>query len=464
MRILFATAELSPLARVGGLAEASAGLTRELRTLDVDVNVVVPDYGGIALHDEHRFPLDVPPWVGPVHARHGVAEDFGRVTLIDAPGIARPHPYLDPATGEGWPDNDARFFAFSAGVASLVRSERPDVLHCNDWHTGAVLGMLPERPPTVFTIHTLGYQGTTGPGWAARLPCATEAYAWYGGVSPLAGALRLADLVIAVSPTYAREILTEAAGMGMNEILGARGDRLVGIRNGIDTRTWNPATDRHLAAVYEPGQLAGKQSCRHALATELGWDPQGDPIIGVVTRLAEQKGVDLVLDIAPLLDALPGQLVILGSGDRHLAARARAAAEARPDRVAFHEGYDEAFGHRIFAGADLFVMPSRFEPCGLAQMQAMAYGTIPVVTDVGGLHDTVIDDDRRRGSGTGFVSSTVDTMGIIDALHRAVRVLRQPARRKAMQRRGMSADWSWAVPAAEHLAHYRRLAGSRDDG
>jgi starch synthase len=165
MRVLFATAELSPLARVGGLAEASAGLARALRDLGVDVNVVLPDYGGVELTDEHSFAVDVPAWVGPARGRHGVAEGFGRVTLLDVPDMARPHPYLDPATGEGWADNDARFFRFSAAVAALAHAERPDVLHCNDWHTAAALGLVAERPPTVFTIHTLGYQGVAARRW-----------------------------------------------------------------------------------------------------------------------------------------------------------------------------------------------------------------------------------------------------------------------------------------------------------
>jgi starch synthase len=459
MRVLFATAELTPLARVGGLAEASAGLTRALRDLDVDVNVVLPDYGSVELQDEHRFDLRVPSWVGHAHARHGVAPGFGRVTLLEVPGIRRPHPYLDPTTGDGWPDNDARFFKFSAAVAALAQQERPDLLHLNDWHTAPVLGLLGQRPPTVFTIHTLGYQGTTGARWLDIFMYHRDAFAWYGNTNPLAGGLRLADLVVAVSPNYAREILTPEAGMGMNEVLAARGERLVGIRNGIDTSVWDPSTDRALSTTYDAKDPSGKQSCRVTLAAELGWLPDADPIIGMVTRLADQKGVDLALDLVPYLEHLPARLVVLGAGDKALAARAAAAASASPERVAFREGYDDALGHRIFSGSDLFLMPSRFEPCGLAQMQAMAYGSLPVVTDVGGLHDTVRDDDFARGEGTGFVSRTVDTTGLVDALHRAVRALRQPSRRKAIQRRAMTTDWSWTTPAQEHLRHYEALLG-----
>jgi starch synthase len=457
MRVLFATAELSPLARVGGLAEASAGLARALRELDVSVDVVLPDYGDVELTDEYRFDLDVPDWAGPASARHGEAEGFGRVTLLAVPGMARPHPYLDPATGDGWPDNDARFFRYSAAIAALTRRESPDLLHCNDWHTAAAFGLLEQPPPTVFTIHTLGYQGMAGPQWRDVFVRRADAYTWYDGTNPLAGAIRLADLVVAVSPNYAREIVSPENGMGMHELLAARGDRLVGIRNGIDTATWNPATDPHIATTFDAKDPRGKQSCRVTLAGDVGWPPDADPIIGMVTRLADQKGVDLALALTEYLDTMPARLVILGAGDRRLATEVRAAAERSPDRVVFREGYDDGFGHRIFAGSDLFLMPSRFEPCGLAQMQAMAYGTIPVVTDVGGLHDTVQDDDVQRGLGTGFVSRTVDTTGVLDALHRAVRALRQPSRRKAVQRRGMAADWSWTVPAQLQVAHYRAL-------
>jgi starch synthase len=313
----------------------------------------------------------------------------------------------------------------------------------------------------VFTIHTLGYQGFAARHWLDQLPHHRDAFEWYDGVNPLAGALRLADLVVAVSPNYAREILSPENGMGMHDVLRARGDRLVGIRNGIDTSVWDPATDPHVATTYSASDPVGKQSCRVSLAAEVGWPPDADPIIGMVTRLADQKGVDLALALVPYLETLPARLVILGAGDRRLAAIASDAAARLPDRVVFREGYDDAFGHRIFAGSDLFLMPSRFEPCGLAQMQAMAYGTFPVVTDVGGLHDTVSDDDFQRGNGTGFMSGTVDTTGLVDALHRAVRALRQPSRRKAIQRRAMAHDWSWTVPAEEHLQHYRALLEAR---
>lgn len=458
MRVLFATAEFTPLARVGGLAEAAAGLVDALRVAGVEVDVVVPDYSTTPLRGETRTSLRVPGWVGPAVARRGRATGAGDVTLVDVPGIARPHPYVD-SDGTGWKDNDRRFFGFSAAVAALVAETGPDILHLNDWHTGFTSGLLEAPPPTVLTIHNLGYQGIADPGWLDLVPRHHRAFEWYGGLNPLAGAIRLADRIVAVSPNYAREITTPAGGMGLHDVLSARVDRLIGIRNGINTAVWDPAHDPALAGAYSVDDLEGKLVCRSALIDELGWEGTPEPLVGMVTRLVDQKGVDLALATLPYAATLPMRLVVLGSGERSLTARAQAAAARYPGRFHFTSGYNADFGHRIFAGSDLFAMPSRFEPCGLAQMQAMAYGTIPVVTDVGGLHDTVIDADHDRKNGTGFISSTVDVAGIVDTLHRAVRARRHPARRAAIQRRGMSHDWSWARPAQRHIELYRAIAG-----
>ena len=268
MRILFATAELSPVARVGGLAEASAGLVRALRARGVEVDVVLPDYGGFPLEDETITELPLEAWAGgPARLRRGVAAGFGEVALVDAPGLARPHPYLEPDTGMGWADNDRRFFVFAHALAVHCARTRPDLVHLNDWHTAPFLGMCPDRPPVVFTIHTIGYQGVTDASWLAHLSVDAEAFEWYGGVNPLAAAIRLADLVIAVSPTYAREIVTPQSGMGLHELLAARSDRLVGIRNGIDTAVWDPASDPFVATTYTARDPAGKVACRRALAT-----------------------------------------------------------------------------------------------------------------------------------------------------------------------------------------------------
>jgi len=457
MRVLFATAELAPVARVGGLAAAAAGLVKELRRSGVDVDVVLPDYAGLTLADERVEELDVPEWAGPAFARSGLLAGVGAITLVDSWGIRRSHPYLQP-DGAGWPDNDRRFYGFSAAVAALVRRRRPDVLHLNDWHTCTALAHLERLPPTVLTIHTLGYQGWSNAGWLPGFPYHRAAYSFLDGCNPLGGGIRLADRVIAVSPTYAAEALTVDGGFGLHDLLAAKGAHFLGILNGIDTDEWDPAGDPHIATPYGPGDLTGKDAARAALLAELGLPAGTEPLAVMVTRLVEQKGVDLALPVVPFLAAMPARLAVLGSGERPLVEALHGAVAAAPDRVAFREGYDEGLAHRLFAGADLFLMPSRFEPCGLAQMQAMRYGTLPVVTDVGGLHDTVADVDERPAEGTGIVAADVTALGVLDAVHRAVRAHRQPARRRAMQRRGMAIDWSWRGPAAQHVDLYREVA------
>ena len=455
MRILFASAEFAPLARVGGLAEASAGLVRALRADEHDVEVVLPDYFSTPLDNEESVELAVPRWAGPARARRGLAAGVGDVTLVDIPGIARPNPYVDD-DGNGWPDNSDRFLAFSAAVAALADLRPPDVLHCNDWHTAAALGFVEDALPTVLTIHTLGYQGWTSGGWLERIPNHTEVFEAHGGTNPMAGGIQLADVVIAVSPTYAAEIRRPETGFGLHQQLDDLGDRLVGIRNGIDTSLWNPSTDPHIAKRFGPTSIEAKEACRADLLTTIGWEGNGSPVVGIVARLVEQKGIDLALEAARFATHMPFRLVILGSGDRWLSDYARDTASRYPDLVWFYDGYDVGLGHKIFAGSDMMLMPSRFEPCGLSQMQAMEYGTIPIVTAVGGLVDTVIDADVDGTAGTGFVSLSVDGGGVVDALHRGVRAWRHPRRRRAIQKRGMTIDWSWSGPAGQHVEIYER--------
>jgi starch synthase len=387
-----------------------------------------------------------------------VHADIGPVTLVDLPGIARPHPYV-AADGSGWPDNDHRFFAFSAAVAALTELRRPDVLHLNDWHAAATLAFVAEPPPTVLTIHTLGYQGRTGRGWLDVFTHRREAYLLEGDCNPMAGAIRSADLVVAVSPRYAWEITTPLGGFGLHQLLEARRDRLVGILNGIDTEVWNPATDPLLPVPYDASDLGGKAASRAALIERLGLATPKGPVIGVISRLVHQKGIDLVLPAVPFLGGLDAVMVVLGDGDATVAHWLTDTAHAHPARLVFHRGYDEELAHLITAGADLFLMPSRFEPCGLAQMQALAYGTLPIVTDVGGLHDTVADIDARPSSGTGVVMPWASTEAVVDGVHRAARAWANARRRAAMQRRGMAADWSWKLPAATQIDWYRRLVG-----
>lgn len=460
MKILFATAELAPFVKVGGLADASAGLVKALRATGVEVDVALPDYGELALDTESMLPLAVPDWVGRAKARRGSLDGFNSVILVETPDSRRRHPYLD-ADGAGWPDNDHRFFSFSAAVASLVAETSPDVLHLNDWHTGLALGFLAEPPPSLLAIHNLAYQGTTHGRWLDSIPVHSEAYEWYGGTNPLTGAIALADRVVTVSPTFAKEALLVETGFGLHEALAAKGDRFTGILNGIDTEVWDPSTDPHLPSRYGPETVTRKRRLGRLLAGEVGLDPGPGPIIGMVTRLTGQKGVDLALAAVPVLADIGARMVMLGSGDRGLADQAKSLAGESGGGFVFRSGYDEGLAHRIFAGSDLYLMPSRFEPGGLTQMQAMRYGTIPVVTGVGGLRDTVIDADAHPEVGNGFVASAPTVGAVGKALERAVSAWRSTRRRGALRQRGMAQDWSWRGPADRYVALYEELKSAR---
>ena len=457
MHILFATAEFQPLVSAGGLGEAAAGLVAGLRRAGHHVEVALPDYSGWPLIDEERFELAVPSWAGPAVARRGRHPEAGAITLIHVPGIERPNPYVDEH-GEGWADNDRRFAAFSASVAAIAEGSSVDIVHLNDWHTGLVPAFLGSPIPTVLTIHNLAHQGWADIGWLHELPCRRDVYGWEGSLNMLAGAIRAVDAVVAVSPTYASEIVTPEGGMGLHELLAERGESLLGIRNGIDARSWAPGMDEYLPSTFSAGDLEGKDKARRQLREHAGWEDDRKPVMAMITRLVEQKGVDLAFESTRFLPAMKARLMILGSGERHLSEWARAVADRDPEHVWFQDGYDVPLSHLMFAGSDLLLMPSRFEPCGLAQMQAMAYGTIPIVTNVGGLADTVVDaDGGARANGTGFVSTTVDAAGVVDAMHRSVNGWRSAPRRKALMRRGMQIDWSWDGPTEQFVGLYRRL-------
>ncbi len=405
LHILFATAELRPLVSAGGLGEAASGLVAALRSAGIDVTVALPDYFGWELDVSSDAELQVPAWAAPATVRIGDHGAAGRLALINVPGIERPDPYVDE-NGHGWSDNTDRFAAFSAAVGSLADTGDYDLVHLNDWHTAMVPAFMPPQIPSMLTIHNLGHQGLGHSGWLARLPTRRGSYAWGDGMNALAGAIQSVDRVSTVSPHYASEIVTEHGGMGLHHRFIERGTDLIGIRNGIDTRVWDPAIDE-FTVNYSFDDLEGKQQARSQLLARAGWDDSNEPVIVLITRLVEQKGVDLAFEAARFLGGMKARMMVLGSGDRRLGDWARWLQGQDPERFWFFDGYNVALSHEMFAGGDLLLMPSRFEPCGLAQMQAMAYGTIPVVTAVGGLVDTVIDADRSA-QGNGFVTTTSD--------------------------------------------------------
>ena len=385
--------------------------------------------------------------------------------------------------GDYW-DNCERFVFFCrAALEGMARLDagrpgvrwQPQVIHANDWQTGLLpvyLRTLYRDHPmlgslaSVFTIHNLAYQGVfwhydmpmTGLGWDLFTPAGIE---FYGKLNFMKGGLIFSDLLTTVSRTYAREIRTPAFGCGLEGVLEDRSQNLHGVVNGIDYEAWNPQKDPAIAHPYSAEDPEPKAVCRETLRRELGLEDGAGPIIGIITRLAEQKGMDLVLEALPGILEEDAQLVVLSSGDARLEEVFRAAAAAHPGRVAVRIGYDDELSRRIFAGSDAFLMPSRYEPCGLGQLIALRYGSAPIVRRTGGLADTVTEFDPSRRSGTGFVFDAFTPDALLAAVRRAAATFRQPALWKALVRNAMAEDFSWDASAREYVTLYRKALRAR---
>ena len=422
---------------------------------------------------------------------HGFGFFEGQMGTSDLPEEARPRIIFADNTilyGQpqvyGAPNDHERFFFFCRAALQWCTETgwKPDIVHCHDWHTAIAIHWLRytfgwdrfwDGSATVFTIHNLAYQGTFGGDYLLGLADLNGTqmlpieYARFGGAAnPMARGIVESDMVNTVSPTYHDEIRTPESGEGLDTILRERGDAFVGILNGIDVAVWNPATDPEIAARYDTRTRADKVVDKAALqrATGLAIEPRS-PVIGIVSRLVEQKGFDLVAQIIERIVDAGAQMVVLGTGDPAIEAAFRTAAAARPDRVAVHFGFDAYQASRIYAGSDMFLMPSRFEPCGLGQMIAMRYGTIPIVRKTGGLADTVHDDDPPAELGTGFVFESYDPEACFTAIARALDAYRNPAIWDALIARAMAQDFSWASSARQYGAMYARAhAGHHNRG
>jgi starch synthase len=471
-KILFVVAEAFPLMKTGGLGDVAGSLPAALRTLGADIRILMPAYNGIATALDGIGPgLELGEVLPGVHARLLEAELPGSgvpLLLIDCPALyARSgSPYQQP-DGNDWPDNHLRFGLLSRAAALLgtaggLAGWQPDLIHANDWHGGLVplyVRMSPSlRPKTVVTVHNIAYQGLFAPQIAESLGLAGSPYAsnseFWGKFSFLKTGVALADCVSTVSPTYAREITTAGGGAGLEGVLAARGDRIVGIANGIDDAIWDPARDSNIAQRFTVEQLELRKANTAALRQAFGL--RGNrPIASVVSRLVEQKGIDVVLAAIPAILEAGLDLVVLGTGDAHLETALTSAAAGYSDRIAVHIGYDEALSHRIIAGTDLLLMPSRFEPCGLTQLYAQRYGALPVVHRVGGLADTVRDDVD------GFTFRELSPHELTVALARALRVFRDPVSWRHLQIQAMTKDAGWNVCARHYYDLYRELLGDR---
>lgn len=479
-KILFVTSEAYPLMKTGGLGDVCGGLPQALAALGEDVRLLMPGYhDALARAGTLKTVAEIvlPSLSAPVRLLETRLPGTRIKTwLIDfPPAYDRPgNPYLNNL-GLDWPDNAERF-ALLARVAVHISQGigrlrwKPDIVHCHDWQAGLVPALLSQetvRPATVFTIHNLGYQGLFPPETfsALGLPASLWSLAgleFHGQMSFIKGGIAFADRVTTVSPTYAREIQTLEFGHGLDGLLRHRAAVLRGILNGIDTKIWNPQRDEMIAVRYGTQRLAtGKAGNKAALQTEFGLAPEsGTPLLGMVSRLVHQKGIDLLLEALPVLLEKPLQCVVLGTGDATYEQALQELALRYPKQLAVVVGYDEALAHRIIAGADLFLMPSRFEPCGLTQFYSLRYGTVPVARRIGGLNDSVIDVNEATlvdESATGVLFESANSAALAHAINRALDLYRQRRTWQALRRGGMRQDFSWRRRAGEYKLLYDEL-------
>ena len=485
MRVLFASSEVFPLIKTGGLADVSGALPAALAEAGADVRILLPGYPQAMEAAGARREVGLlgdPLGIG-AEARlmSGKLPDSGvPVWLIDCPALFERDggPYQD-TLGRDWPDNALRFGLLSRVAAQLCTDGspakwRPQILHCNDWQTGLAPAYLHAwellgRPATVFTIHNIAYQGQFPPETVSRLGFPPEMYAmegleYYDSLSFLKGGLYYSDRLTTVSPRYAKEIQTPAFGCGIEGLLAKRSAELTGILNGADYGIWNPATDAYLAHPFKPGDPAGKADNKAALQQELGLaqSPQA-PLMVIVSRLNDHKGMDLVLAVLPTILAMGAQVALVGTGDHHLEDGFRAAAAAHPTQVAARIGYSEQLAHRMMAGGDILLMPSRFEPCGLTQFYAFRYGTVPVAHATGGLADTLVDtgyDTLMTGTANGFVFEHCNAGAFQWAVERAVALHAKPDQWRKIVKACVAQDFSWGRSATRYLDLYKSLVGN----
>lgn len=471
MRIVSLASEAAPWVKTGGLGDVAGALPAALAGRGHEVHVVVPLY---AVVDKHKHglrpagfqveafvggrPQRLEVWKAPVS--NGVNAWFLAHEVFERDGIYGPR-------GGDYDDNHERFALWTRGALALSQRvcASPDVLHLHDWQSALAAVDLRATTPRfsgfestrlVFTIHNLAYMGTCDRAALADIDLPDELFAkngleFWGRAALLKGGLVWADAITTVSPRYAQEIRTPAFGAGLDGLLRSRAEDLHGILNGIDVVGWDPRTDEALAARYGVDDFEGKRDCKRALQREFKLDEDaGSPVFGVVSRLAWQKGIDLVVELSDSLVHNGAQLVFLGSGEPGLEARLDEVASRHPKRVARRIGFDDALARRIIAGADAMLMPSRYEPCGLTQMYAMRYGTVPVVRAVGGLDDTVEELDSARDTGTGFKFGAATASAFWAAMQRVLGAWRRPDDWRALARRGMRRDFSWDLSAAAY--------------
>jgi starch synthase len=467
MRILMVASEAAPFAKTGGLAEVMGSLPRALAGLGHDVDVVMPRYRGVGGDPVGgvRVALGAQVSDAAIFATvvHGV-----RTLFVDHPAYFD-RDYLYGTGGHDYPDNPERFAFLCQAAVNLASAKSPgyDVVHAHDWQAG-LMPLLQARAkslPVVFTIHNLAYQGIFDTSWLPRLGLGwdlmrTEVMEYWGRISYLKAGIVFSRVITTVSPTYAKEIQTPELGFGFDGILRSRAADLVGILNGIDYDQWDPARDPSLPEPYSVANLDGKQAAKRKVLDvfhlPLTDETLARPLVGMISRLVDQKGFDLLAAIADELPRLDATFVLLGSGERRYEDLWLALAARYPDRIGARIGFDDSLAHLIEGGADLFLMPSRFEPCGLNQMYSLRYGTVPVVHATGGLKDTVRNFDPMTGSGTGFMFDDHTPQALLGTLRWALGVFDDRQTWRRVQQAGMKGDFSWDGSARRYVEVYRR--------
>ncbi|MEO8501486.1 MAG: glycogen synthase GlgA [Vicinamibacteria bacterium] len=478
MRIVFASSEMAPWAKTGGLADVAAALPKALAERGHEVICFLPRYGTI--------PFPPGRFIGSVHVpvdslqrsagfyERELAPNL-RVIFVEHPPFFDRNGIYGDSNGD-FGDNEFRFAFFCRAVLEFCRSRgyRPDVFHAHDWQTGLLPVYLKafyvddptlHHVPTVFTIHNLAYQGvysaaTLGPLGLPDSLVTEDALEWNGNICYMKGGLLFSEVVTTVSPTYAREIQTPGFGVGLDRVVRSRAADLVGILNGVDYEEWDPRHDPHIAAPYDETDHTGKATCKRAVLQEFGLDTDPDvPLVGIISRLVHQKGFDLVAEAREDFLGRPVRMVVLGTGDPDVEEGLREFVRRDPRRFGVRFQYDAGLAHRIEAGCDMILMPSRFEPCGLTQMYSMRYGTIPIVRATGGLADTVEPFNLRLKTGTGFVFEQADGTGLVWALDQALAAYAKPGPWTVLMQNAMRRDFSWGLSAERYEAVYS-LAGS----
>ena len=481
MRILFVTSEAYPLIKTGGLADVSGSLPAALCSLGTDIRILIPGYSQVLEKLPDAKPvatINDMPLIGSVTLLMAeMPETQVPVYIIQCPSLYQRHggPYID-AGGRDWEDNPLRFGILSR-VAALIGSDasplqdwQPDIVHCNDWQSGLAPAYLHfmqgSRAKSMLSLHNLAFQGCYPADWVERLWLPPESYHMYGleyhhQLSFRKAGIYYADTITTVSPTYAQEIQTSQYGFGMEGLLASRSHEIHGILNGIETQEWNPATDPYLVNTYDTDHLDDKALVKQALQAQLGLteNPQA-PLLGVVSRLTYQKGLDMLLWIAEPLLQRGYQIALLGGGEHTLEQGFTALARRHPQQVSVTIGYNEPLSHQIMAGVDMFIMPSRFEPCGLNQMYGLRYGTPPIVTPTGGLADSVTDtnlETLENGTATGFIIKHPTPEALMSSIERARSHYEDTKSWRHIQKNGMQLDLGWTHSAQEYMRLYETL-------